>query len=495
MEPSEPEGIGERGRRIRDVTPKDLVLSVLGGLLVLFVALASLRVNMFPVITNDSVLYLDHSFDIWGGGWVEYGYRQVGYPLFLATARALGDVFGAEPLLTAAVLQRALLLLAALLAWRFWRWWSLPVIGFMVVGQTLAYTNLLLIEGLALPLSLLLVFPTIRLLQLLSREGSAMQRRRAVGYGVTAVILVLILFSLRFTYAVFGAVPLVLAVAGWRTGYRRVAISTLGATVALMGLFVALMSIENRAEHDRLSPNVRGEPVKYYYAWQQVFTVHPESRTDPSLQGFYDEGFVHEFVREVDAMELSPEERKAAFDDEIAEMLEAAGISSGLSMAESSLHALIGGRLHDTSPVIRDVVASRDFDTDLVYLNEFAQRRGYEVFVEEYNEGRGAGALLTNSLSVPLPVPRTKAIVAFLLPLGLIVMVIGLTRGHTRWISVTGLLVVGVFAVGMGLIRADNLRFLLPTSGFGIAIGTAVLAQLISESPYVGSDEGALDHG
>jgi hypothetical protein len=462
----------------------------LGVLLVLFVALAFLRVNMFPVVTNDSVLYLEHSFDIGGGGWVEYGYRQLGYPLFLATARALGGVFGAEPLLTAAVLQRALLVLAAFLAWRFWRWWSLPVIGFVVAGQTLAYTNFLLLEGLALPLSLLLVFPTIRFLQVLGREESATQRRRAVGYGATVVLLVLILFSLRFTFAVFAAVPLVLALAGWRTRYRRMAISMLGATVALMGLFVALMSIENLAEYDRFAANVRGEPVEYYYAWQQVFTLHPENRNDPSLQNFYDEDFVHDFIREVDAMGWSPEERKAAFDDEIAEMLEAAGIASGLSRAESSLHALIGGRLHDTGGVIRDVAASRDFDTALVYLNEFAQRRGQEAFVEEYNEGRDAGALLTNSLRVPLPAPSTKAMIAVLLPLGLIFMVIGLTRGHTRWISVAGLLVVAAFAFGMGIIRADNLRFLLPTSGFGIAVGTAVLAQLISGSPDFDSDEG-----
>jgi len=477
VELSEPEGMGERGRRrIRDATPKDLVLSVVGGLLVLFVALAFLRVNMFPVVTNDSVLYLDHSFDIWGGGWVEYGYRQVGYPLFLATARALGDVFGAEPLLTAALLQRALLLLAALLAWRFWRWWSLPVIGFMVAGQTLAYTNLLLIEGLALPLSLLLAFPTVRFMELLSREKSTVRRLRAAGYGATAALLVLMLFSLRFPYAVFGVVPLVFVVAGWRTDYRRMTIAMLGATVALMGLFVILTSIENRAEHDRFAPNVRGEPVEYYYAWQQVFTVHPENRTDPSLQDFYDEGSVHDFIREVDAMERSPEERTSAFDDEIAEMLEAAGIASGLSRAESSLHALTGGRLHDTGGVIGDVVASRNFDTELVYLNEFAQRRGHEAFVEEYNRGRGAGALLTNSLRVPLPTPSTKALIAVLLPMGLIVMVIGLTRDQTGWISVAGLLVVTVFAVGIGIIRADNMRFLLPTSGFGIAMGTAVLA-------------------
>jgi uncharacterized membrane protein len=80
--------------------------------------------------------------------------------------------------------------------------------------------------------------------------------------------------------------------------------------------------------------------------------------------------------------------------------------------------------------------------------------------------------------------------IAVLLPLGLIFMVIGLTRGHTRWISVAGLLVVAAFAFGMGIIRADNLRFLLPTSGFGIAVGTAVLAQLISGSPDFDSDEG-----
>lgn len=257
---------------------------------------------------------------------MELGYRQFGYPLFLAMTRWGAELVGAEPLLSVAVIQKLVLLAGAYLAWRFWRWWSIPVIVFCLAAETLAYTNYLLTESLAMPLALLLVFPTVRLLELLCIEATDESRRRAIWLAVVIVILVTCLYSMRFTYAVFGAVPLVVAVAGWRSPFRATTAAMLGTTVLIFGGIALLMSIENREEEGVFAPNVSGQQVRYYYAWQQVFTVHLENRDDPALAEYYDGGSVHDFPREAAALDLSPEEHDALYDAEIERMLTPAGI-------------------------------------------------------------------------------------------------------------------------------------------------------------------------
>lgn len=464
----------DRLRLIREPSP--LLSIVLTSLLIIGMAIAVLSVDVFPVVTNDSVLYLEHSRSLADTGWVQYGYRQFGYPLFLAATRTMADVVGAEPLLTTVIVQRLLLLVGAYLIWRLWKWWSLPVLALVVSPHVLAYTNLLLTEALGLPLALLLVYPTVRYLRLLD-QGEAGERG-AVGLAVAIVFLVVALFSLRFTYAVFAAVPLVLLVASWNTRLRRSAAAALGVAVVLMGLITVAMAAENRADYGEFSPNVLGEPVEWYYAWQQVFTIHPENRDDPELERFFDDGFVHDFNREVSGRDLSPDERSALFRGEIEAMFEAAGLSVMPARARSVLFSLRGGRLHDTGGVVNDILASDGLDTELMYLNEFAQGEGPEAFEQEHNDGRPARAIVFGS-PVPNPVPSTKSIVVLLLPASLIAMLIGLWNRETRALSAMGLLVVVAFAIGMGWIWADNLRFLLPTSAFGIAAGSGVARGLV----------------
>ena len=450
-----------------------------GGLLVLLIASFVLSVNTFPVMTNDSVFYLEHSHDLLGGGLVENGYRQVGYPFTLAVIRTVSGFLGAEPLLAAAVLQRVLLIVAGYLSWRSWRWWSLPILVFFVAAETLAFTGFLLTESLAMSLAVILVFPTVRFVELMQKRTS-LDKRRAIWLGGVIVAFVVGLFSFRFTYAVFGAVPLTLAVAGWRTPYRRITTSMLGVTVMLMGVFTLVTSLENRAEHDVFAPSVRGEAVRYYFAWQQVFTVRPENRIEPDLDGFYNGGFVHQFNRDVDAMALSPSGEQAAYNAEIEAMLEAAGIPPTRSKLESSLFALQGGRLHDLHDAVDAVVASRRSDVeDLIYLNQFAMRRGPEEFVEEYNGGQLVEAVITDPIGVVAPVPSTRSLLGFMLPAAIGLMLLGLAVRRTRALATVGLLVVVAFALGLGWIWADNLRFLMPTSAFGLAIASGVLVLFV----------------
>lgn len=115
-------------------------------------------------------------------------------------------------------------------------------------------------------------------------------------------------------------------------------------------------------------------------------------------------------------------------------------------------------------------------------INEFATTRGYDAFVDEYNDGRRIDAVITAPIGASPPIPSTQAVVAVLLPLALVVMAFGLFRASTRPLAVIGLLVVVVYAIGMGWIRADNLRFLLPTAAFGIAVGTGALAGGVARS-------------
>ncbi len=68
-----------------------------------------LAVNLIPVITNDSVGYLSQAQDLFSDGLVRGGYRQVGYPLFLASTDIVGTVLRLEPVLMTAAIQRLLL--------------------------------------------------------------------------------------------------------------------------------------------------------------------------------------------------------------------------------------------------------------------------------------------------------------------------------------------------------------------------------------------------
>jgi hypothetical protein len=450
------------------------VLSVVLGL---FVASAFLSVNVFPVVGSDAMLYIEHSRDLFSGGLVEHGYRQVGYPVFLALTRFVANVTNAEPLLATVVVQRAMLLLVVYLAWRYWRWWSLFLIVVLVASDTLALSNYVLTESVAASLAILLVFPTVTFLQRLGREDFT---RNLAWLGVLIVALVVGLYLLRFTFAVFAAVPLVLAIVGWRTPRRWLTFGMLGVTVVTIGVLALATSIENEAEHGEFFPSVEGDPVRYYFAWQQVFKVPPDVTLTDELLEFWDLGQVHHFTTEIRALKLSPREKKAAYDAEITAMFEAAGRSELGTQVDSLLYSLRGGRINDLRLDL--IAAARREDVDShIYLSGFARHWGKQTFANIYNDGQLAEVLITDPIGIPAPVASTSRLIAWLLPIGLLVMVVGLFVRSTRPLSAMGQLVVIAFAIGVGAIRADNFRFVWPTSAFGIAIATGVLATLAVE--------------
>jgi hypothetical protein len=448
-------------------------LGVFGPVILgLFLATAVLSVNMFPIVGNDSVRYLGHSLNLAEGGFVEEGYRQFGYPFFLALTRWLSDLVGGEPLFTTVLVQRLLLIAAGLAAWRLWRWWSLPVLAFLFSAQTVAYTDLLLTESLAVSLGVLLVLPTVRFLQALERDDPV-DRSRLVASGALIAIGVITLYALRFTFIVFAAVPALLAVRAWRTHHRRLALTVLGVSVLVMGVMALATSFENQREQAEFGPSVRDEPVRYYFAWQQVFTVRPENQQDPSLARYWDEGVVHDFGREV------PVSDREAWEREILDMTNAAGLSMWDLRARSFFSALSGGQLNDIPNVVMDAVLSTRITVDeLSLLNTFSMENGVQAFVDTYNGGQYPATVITDPLGSPSLIPGTKAMASVVAPLALLVMVVGVFLRSSRWLAFIGLAVVLSFALGMGWLLTDNLRFLMPTTGFGITVACGVASML-----------------
>jgi hypothetical protein len=461
--------------------PRRVIRRTLPWVVLVVTVVSVLSLDTFPVLTNDTLLYLDYSRSLDSFGWVTGGYRQFGYPLFLALARGAADVVGVEPLLATAIIQRALLLGACVLAWTQWRWWSLGFIALVVTSETLVYSNLLLTEGLALPLAALVVFPTIYCLRAF-RDGSYEEKKMPVlAWTIVVALIALALFSLRFVFVVFGAVPLGLLVASWGTSMRR-RVALVFAGFVLCGATITLaMSVENQNEYGVFTPSAYGATTRYYYAWMTVFRVHPENQSNPALAEFYNEGRLRDFIMSVWEDDTTHEEKWALYDQRTQAMLEAAGLSVMGSRLSSMMWSLAGGRIDDIgSSLARIIPARRDGLEEVMYFNGYFDERGAEAFESRYNEGRPAHAIITHPIGRPLPSPGMRWLLATLLPLSLVVMVVGILHLPARLLALIGLTVVVTQAIGMGWIRTDNLRFLLPVSVFGVAVGTAVLCQLVA---------------
>jgi hypothetical protein len=436
-------------------------------------------VNAFPVLTNDSLAYLGHSSDLRGFGLVNDGYRQIGYPVSLALFRAVADILTIEPLLFTALVQRGILLAGIVLSVVLWKWTSAALLVFLLAASTLAYPDLILTEGLSLTLAVLLA---IAFLGFAAKRTQWEESRRWRLWALSGAItfLAVLLFAIRFPFAVFALVPIGVVLTSWRSTFRRPALGLLAVYLLATGSLTVTMSIENADEYGVVFPTVRGERSAYWATWSLVFVVDPENRDDPALADFFDEGDPYRFIGEVDGSGLPYAEQQALYRAAIADLLAAAGISPRGSQVESFLWALRGGRLDDMEGITNRIASSSRHDVDLViHSNRFSREQGIEAFSERYNDGQQPEAMLTSEAALRLPLPDGQTSLSLLLPLGLVVLVLGVTRPAIRIEALIGLLVVVAYAAAIGIIRADNYRFLITTSAFGLVMATGVGYRLL----------------
>jgi hypothetical protein len=471
-----------------DITSRDKPLRDREGRrwprVVAFVALAvaigfALSVNLFPNINNDGVEYIAFSQRLGDTGLVHLGYRQFGYPLFLAIGRIVSGLLGVEPLLAASFGQRLLLAIAAGYAVWLWRWRALPLLFLVVTPSLLAYTNLILTEGLTVPLALLLACVTahhfrVTARPLQGRDGRAGAMPQAHTAAVTAwvaVAITLALLAIRFPFAVFAVVP---AAIWWRARREKADSRAYAAAFAVYLLGAALLAFgltsENRAEMGVATPSARGERAMYWSAWHLVFTLHPENRVDPSLADFYDDGSPYFRIWEIEDEHRSYPDQAAILESSAQELLSAAGLSLPRERFFSLLGALRGGRLDDVRPRVEAILDTDASNVDeVIHADDVSRREGWDVFNDRYNRGSKPQAVITSPLFPSPPLPHVSDTLRLLLPAALLGSVLLSLRKRQALLGSVFLVPPLAYAAALAWLLADNGRFLMTTSTYAVA--------------------------
>jgi hypothetical protein len=469
-----------RARILTFASPPRMVRAMVIGLAVVLgsIALPALwSVNLFPVITEDSLTYLEYADNLGDSGFVVAGYRQFGYPLFLAIGEQLGRLLTIEPLLFTVAVQRALLVLGLVYAIWVFRWWSIPILGFALTGAMIAYTNLMLTEGLSIPLALILGTATAHFFRLRFSPRGESPRLLPVVLLVVVGLTAFGLLTIRFPYAVFGVCPLVVAVAARDTTVSRPAWAVFGSYALLAIVTLGLTSFENQREFAQLSPSTNGARTEYWAAWKLVFEHHPENAIDPSLSQFYDQGDPYAFIHGVDAMDLPYQEEASIYEEAMSDLLAGAGIGEWSSRFESFAWALRGGRIDDIEGTIEAILNSDRMKVDqAIHMNSYSRENGAQALADRFNRGALPEAVITAPLGLRMPLPAARVLAAILLPVSLAAHIWGLAHRYTRLLGLAGLSAVIAYAGLIGYIRADNFRFMTTIIVFAVTIATGVIA-------------------
>jgi hypothetical protein len=432
-------------------------------------------INTFPIVTNDSLEYLDHSRQPGTYGMVFIGYRQIGYPAILLVGRILAGLVGVEPLLFSVLLQRLLLLGALAYAIWLWRWRAAPLVVLVITPTFLVYPNFVLTEGMTVPLSILLaclVSHHFRLAESTKPDHSPEDHRIALALAILACTVVFILISIRFPLAVFGMVPVAMLGSAWfRNRQSRKSYGTVLLVFVLAGgTFGGLLSLENEREFGIFAPGTHDMPSQYWGAWHVTFGLHPENRAEPSLAEFWDTGRPHPRIGLVQGTNPDYKAQAAAHAADIDEMLELAGLDHNRERFFSFLGALRGGRTDDLNSYMGAAISADARSVDrAMHRSLFAIRRGGEWFADQYNDGQLPQAVITSPVFPKFPSPNFHVMLAIMLPAALVgVFVLSLYK-RRFWMGLAYLVPVLVLAAALGWILLDVVRFLLPGSVYAIA--------------------------
>jgi hypothetical protein len=439
-----------------------------------------LAVNTHPIITNDSLEYLDHSRDPGAYGMVFKGYKQIGYPITLMVERWIASLVGVEPLLFSAVVQRMLLAGALGYAVWLWRWKATPIVLLVICPGFLVYPNFLLTEGLSVPLSLLLACLVGHFFSLTSTPSpplehgaaSALPSKAPITIAALATFLVFVLLTLRFPLAVFGLVPVMFVAGAIRSGSpsRRALSAILLVFLLVGGVFTAALAVENKNEHGVLSPSTVGEPAQFWGAWRLTFILNSENQNIPALEEFYDGGSPHPRIARTASENPEYRDQAISLEADITEMLDLAGMDRSQERLFAMAGVLRGGRIDDlrgyTATALRADARSID---EAINGNEFALNNGVDAFAERYSDGLLPQSIITSPVFPQFPASGIQKVLKYLLPLALLGLAV-LTARKRQWLS--GLAFLGpiiVLSVAMGWVLLDNVRFVLPGSVFAIA--------------------------
>lgn len=431
-----------------------------------------LAVDLFPTVTNDSLAYIDHSDALLDVGAVQAGYRQFGYPAFLAAIDGIAWVVRIEPLLLTVVAQRALLVLAMAYAVWLWRWWALPLVFVLTTPTLVAYHNFILTEALGLPVAVLYGCVVAHVLRVADR--SSVPKLLVTSLGATYLLLV----AIRFHFLVLGVPIVVVAYVLFRRGgdHRRWGIILVAGVTAAGLVMTVAMSIENQREFGVFSPSARGERSQFWAVWTDVFR-DPENAANPTLADLYSQGDPYVFMAAIDFGTSTYPAQRRAYADAIDSLLEESGSSVAQHRLASTIGVLWGGRIDDLAALVRAMASVSPDEIDaLIAPNRFARDNGVGAMFDEYNDGQVVEPVVVSPLAPTRAGAYFVPVVRIALLGALTVLIGGLFVPAARTVAVTGLATAALDAAVIGYAMLANVRFILVPNVFVITVAIGALA-------------------
>jgi len=453
---------------------------VAAAMAITFALARVLAVDIAGIVTNDSLGYLRRSEDLFSEGLLAQGYRQVGYPLFIAFSNGVGDALGWDHIFGVAFLQRMCLLLSlAALIWAA-RWWSAPAVLVATSATYVLLADFILVEGLVIACCI-----ASGALLTATTYGRISTRTTGTVVLIGSALVALVAGGLKLQFASLLALT---AAVGWvlvKDGVlsRRLAvISTL-----LVGGLIGAQSIENHRDLGTFEPIAERQRSMWWGAWQAVFILAPENRDNPALAEYYDGGNLYTYLHGVERDVPDYLTRRDMILERTEAMLDAAGTSMTRERIAAFLGAIQGGRSDDLAGVTQRVLGSPLGDAMIrVEPNRVAQAQGADAVLAGFNDGFAPGVVTAGPLLDPAQryVNDYRGWIRWLSPVaiaGLIAAAIFGRRERPAAIGVLAMLFASSAAMASGF--TDNSRYLVGPLTVVLIGGTNAVREFALDAP------------
>jgi hypothetical protein len=444
------------------------------------IASRALSPDIIGILNNDSIHYLERAQDPFRFGLVYQGFRQAGYPLFLAVMGFFSDLTPYDLFFSTALVQRLLLLaglgyLALLL-----RWWAAPALVFLSMPTLVTMTDVMLTEAISLSLAVILACQLVHASGLgLLTVDSRKQTILLVAAGTTLAFLVLI----KFQYA-----AMLLPIAGvvfalWRSGRfsGKTALWMAAAPALFVGLLGLGQAIENEIETGVFLPVSESARAAWYSAYKSVF-FGLDDQVPSELEPFYDGGDLYVFLHGLEREEPDYLVRREIISVRIDQLFSAAGTSHRQVQWDALIGFLQLGPSDDLESLVRFIRERPIMEVQALNdRNFFSGDNGIDALYARFNDGQTPSFLTTSAVALAIGPDDYRSVRLWVLPLALLVLLIATSSRDTRWLATGTLFMVLAIALAHALYYTSNSRYTLPSATFAVAVATSFLPVLVRE--------------
>lgn len=489
-------------QELKKIATQPKVQKVAFALKIIFAFFILYRVfllDIFAVTTNDSLTYLlqgasEFFFEKPISIIQPRGFKFAGYPIFISIIQIL-NFSSLDLMTTLALFQRVLL--AAGLVWLIFDLGlvSIPIAIFLSSAHIVAQSNLILTEGLSVPLG---IFFSIAAVNVWRKSEEKVLGLGFWLYFINAAAAYLALILIKITYVVYGLVFLPSAVVFEFSKYSinvkaRPLARMIFPMLALAGLYVIIICVDNFKTFNQFSPVMGKEQARYWGYWHQIFTEYPENKHRPELKEYYSNGNLYTYMHSVrkscgedvlvDPKNMIKQQNYICSEPILRkrsnEMLNQANLFFLNEWGKVFFSALFGGGKLETESILKLILRQNgmdNYDLDRMSRNPYIKYIGLETFLAEVNGGKKPRTL-TGLSRAPLIADSYRASEAGLTIIEIVAFFYLITSGRAGANTPYSLIVVSylIFVISLSIYFADIWRYIItPWTIFAIVIGYGI---------------------